>query len=97
MMQKNLSITDLYFDQRMAGFLDMLDQIHSAASEDGLGSVTTFSQNEVNEWLREVAYLAQETLNELDPGRENGLHMVEARQSVDDSERGFSRQKGHSA
>jgi hypothetical protein len=94
MQDKNLFIQDLYFDKRMVALLETLDQMHTAASEGRLQNVTTFTHSEIIEWLLDVIYTAQETLDELQDGR---LSMTKPRLADSDNPEGIVRQKGHSA
>jgi hypothetical protein len=59
-------INVLYNDSRLADLFDALDELHTAASEDQLGKVTTLNNRELVAWLREFVYTAQETIQEID-------------------------------
>lgn len=55
----------LFNPARLAGVLDALDALHTAASERRLHQVATVSRRELAAWLEEVAFLVEETLDEL--------------------------------
>lgn len=59
-------LTLLYNDRRLADLFDVLDQLHTAASDDQLDKVTTLSKRELIACLHEFIYVAQETLNEIE-------------------------------
>lgn len=72
----------LYLDNHLAELYDVLDQLHTAASEGTLPLVTTFSRQEMISWLRDVVYIAQETITEMDGRAEQPfLKIVEKRQA----------------
>ena len=58
--------SDYCEDQQLADLYDALDQLHSAASEGQLHTVTTLSRRELIGWLRDVIYTAEETIREID-------------------------------
>lgn len=45
--------------------LEMLDELHEAVSEGNMASFTDVNATELQNWLREVVYIAQETMNEI--------------------------------
>ncbi len=55
----------LYNDVRLGDLFQVLDDLHTAASDGRLQSVTTLTNDEVMSWLNELAYTAQETIVEL--------------------------------
>jgi hypothetical protein len=58
--------TLLYTDTCLSDLLDVLDQLHSAASEGYLDKLTTMNKAELLELLRDVIYTAQETVAEVE-------------------------------
>lgn len=56
----------LHTPVRLDSLLDVLDELHSAASEGRLQEISTISEAEMRGWLLEVMYLAQQTLEEID-------------------------------
>lgn len=75
--QPNLQL--LYNESRLSTLLDALDELHSAASDGNVLSVTTMSNAELMGWLREVIYTARETMEEIEENnsqREVGLSLV---------------------
>lgn len=65
--------------------LEMMDDLHTAASDDELTEVTDMKRKELVSMLREVMYLAQETIDELQKSRMQKmpvLHLVEAQSQV---------------
>lgn len=71
----------LYLDNHLAELYDVLDQLHTAASEGSLPLVTTFTRQEMVSWLRDVIYTAQETITELNEQGSPMLRIVEKRQA----------------
>lgn len=63
-LQPNLQL--LYNDARLSSLLDALDELHTAASEDRLSTVSTLSKAELKSWLYEIIYTASEAMNEID-------------------------------
>jgi hypothetical protein len=55
-----------YTEARLAALLEALDDLHNAASEGSTAEATTLSPQDLREWLKDVIYTAQETLDELD-------------------------------
>jgi hypothetical protein len=53
-------------DARLAAVVDMLDELHSAASEGDLDPVTPLTPAELRGYLLELRYMVSETLAELD-------------------------------
>ncbi|MDL1900209.1 hypothetical protein FBR02_05515 [Anaerolineae bacterium CFX9] len=56
----------LHTPARLDSVLDVLDELHSAASEGSLPDVSTLSEADLRGWLLEIMYLAQQTLEEID-------------------------------
>jgi hypothetical protein len=61
--QPNFQI--IYNDMRLAGLFQSLDELHNAASEGSLQSVTPLSNAELLGWLQELIYTAEETIQEI--------------------------------
>ena len=59
-------LTLLNQDARIRDLYDVLDTLHSAASDGALPSVTSMSTAELVDWLRELIYTAQETIAEVE-------------------------------
>lgn len=59
-------MASLYVGDSLPDAVDLLDQIHSAASEGSLALATTLSQDEIVNLLKELIFVAQETLSEID-------------------------------
>lgn len=55
----------IYNDMRLAGLFQSLDELHNAASEGSLQSVTPLSNAELLGWLQELIYTAEETISEI--------------------------------
>lgn len=67
-MNVNTELTNmqaLYIDNHLADLFDMLDQLHSAASEGRWQMMTAMSKRELLSFLRDLVYTAQETIGEL--------------------------------
>lgn len=74
------NVQALYIDNRLADMYDVLDQLHSAASEGQWQLMTTMSKRELLSLLNDLIYTAQETIGELGENdvRPNFvLHLVE--------------------
>ncbi|MCA9905092.1 MAG: hypothetical protein KC547_14655 [Anaerolineae bacterium] len=67
-----------YCETRLAWLLDAVDELHGAVSEGELETLTNLSEFEVISWLREVIWVAQETLTEMEQrkGHEPRLTLV---------------------
>lgn len=65
-------------DARLASVADMLDELHSAASEGSLGHVTPLTPAELKGWLHDLSYMVNETLAEIERHQERCdlLHLV---------------------
>jgi hypothetical protein len=65
-------------DARLAAVVDMLDELHSAASDDRLNQVTPITPADLRGYLLELRYMVNETLAEMDGHEERGdlLHLV---------------------
>jgi hypothetical protein len=51
--------------ERLNETLEMLDELHDAVSEGSMTTFTDVNATELENWLREVVYMAQETLQEI--------------------------------
>ncbi len=56
---------NLYTENNLAELFEVLDELHSAASDGQLNTVTTMNKRELVALLKDVIYTAQETLQEL--------------------------------
>ncbi len=63
-LQPNIQL--LYTEARLVALFQALDELHSAASEDRLNTLTTASKVELVGWLHELVYTAQETIAEIE-------------------------------
>ena len=59
-------LTMLNQDLRIRELYDVLDTLHGAASDNALPAVTSMDNAELVDWLRELIYTAQETINEIE-------------------------------
>ncbi len=50
---------------RLGVVLDLLDELHSLASEDNLSALGNIAKSELVDWLRDVIYTAEETIAEI--------------------------------
>ncbi len=64
--QPNLQL--LYNEVRLANLFQVLDELHTAASDGQLQTLTTLSSAEIVGWLNELTYTAQETIAEISNG-----------------------------
>ncbi|GAB4521022.1 MAG: hypothetical protein OHK0046_31900 [Anaerolineae bacterium] len=64
-MEHELNNNILYLDERLLEALEVLDQLHTAASDGELASTLTLSKRELAALLQEFIFTAQETLQEL--------------------------------
>lgn len=55
-----------FVDPRLAAAFEVLDALHTAASEGRLDLFTSMSTSEIVGWLHEFVYTAQETLAEIE-------------------------------
>jgi hypothetical protein len=60
----------LYNGDRLDEVLEILDDLHTAASENTLNTYTTMSRHELVAMLREVVYTAQEAIKEIENGKQ---------------------------
>lgn len=61
----------LHNGNRLEDLFQVLDDIHTAASDGRLQSVTTLTNAELMSWLYELAYTAEETIDELRKAESN--------------------------
>jgi hypothetical protein len=67
MAQTHQHATQTFFiDPRLAAAFELLDELHTAASEGELGLFTPMSTTDVVDWLHEFAYTAHEALVEIE-------------------------------
>lgn len=69
-------LASLYVCDALPDALDLLDQLHTAASEGHLPRATTLPNDEVVSLLQELIFVAQETLDELVSQRASARHDV---------------------
>lgn len=88
---KKLELTILHtsMEDRLANVLDTLDQLHTAASDGYWPQMACLDRRELVALLREIAFTAEETIQEIaqEPGTvplrvlERSLHLVGKRQA----------------
>lgn len=66
MIQNQLNLQILYTDARLTDLFQALDQLHSAASEGQLHTLTPLPEKELLGWLHDLIYTAQETISEIE-------------------------------
>jgi hypothetical protein len=64
--QQQLNLQLLYNDARLQSLFGALDELHSAASDGGLHTLTTLNQAELVGWLHELVYTAEQTIDEIE-------------------------------
>lgn len=64
----NLQLT--YNDDRLGDLLEVLDDLHTATSENALQRFTTLGEQEVLGLLKELVYTAQEAISEIEVNRQ---------------------------
>jgi hypothetical protein len=76
--QQQLNLQLLYNDARLQGLFGALDELHSAASDGMLHTLTTLNQAELVGWLHELVYTAEQTIDEIEKhsAEESGLSLV---------------------
>ncbi len=62
-------LASLYIGDSLPDALDLIDHLHTAVSEGSLPRATTLSQDEVVSLLKELIFVAQETLDEISAQR----------------------------
>jgi len=55
----------IYNNNRLASLFQSLDELHTAASEGNLDTITPLANAELVGWLHELIYTAQETIVEI--------------------------------
>jgi hypothetical protein len=65
-LQLQPKVQRLYTETKLERLVETLDELHTAASDDALGSLTSLTKAELVAWLHEVLYTAAETLNEIE-------------------------------
>jgi hypothetical protein len=61
----------IYTDNRFESMVRALDRLHDAASEGSTAELTNLPRHELIGWLKEISYLAEETIRELDSTASN--------------------------
>lgn len=56
-------------DARLAAAFETLDDLHEAASDGQLHTLTSLTNRELVCWLRDLVYTAQETIAEIENGK----------------------------
>ncbi len=56
----------LVSDARMEALFEMFDDLHNAATEGQLHTVTSLNKRELVGWLRELMFTAEETISEIE-------------------------------
>lgn len=81
--QPNLQL--LYNEVRLADLLQAVDELHTAASDGQLRSVTPLTDAEIISWLNELTYTAQEAIREIrrEQGSYNGTPHLRLVKRVD--------------
>lgn len=64
--QPNLHL--LYNEMRLADLFQVLDELHTAASDGQLQNITSLTSSEIVGWLNDLAFTAQETISEIRNG-----------------------------
>ncbi len=59
----------LYTDARLDWLLEAVDELHTAVSEGELADLTSLNEFELQNWLRELIWVAQEALSEIERQR----------------------------
>ena len=60
-------------DAGLAAMFEVIDDLHSAASDGQLHKLTTLSKQELVGWLRELAYTAEEAIEEIEKERAQSM------------------------
>jgi hypothetical protein len=68
----------IYNGDRLDEVLEILDDLHTAASENTLNSYTTLSKHELVAMLREMIYTAEEAINEIESKQNKRAASLEA-------------------
>lgn len=63
-----------YNGDRLGDLMELLDDLHTAASENTLPRFTTLGEQDVLGLLKELVYTAQETINEIESNRVHRSH-----------------------
>jgi hypothetical protein len=58
--------TTLYSEARLTWLLEAVDELHTAVSDGELAAVTSLNELELQNWLRELVWVAQEALAEME-------------------------------
>jgi hypothetical protein len=65
MQQPETNFTVLFNENRLADLCDVLDELHTAASEGTLQTINARDKRELLALLNDVVYTAQETIREI--------------------------------
>lgn len=71
----------IYNGDRLGDLLELLDDLHSAASENTLQQFISLGEQDVLGMLKELVYTAQETISEIEANRAQRATRKPARQS----------------
>lgn len=77
----------LYTVERLSDMLEMMDQLHTAASDGELQTVTRINKRELLAMLNEFVYTAQETISEINQheytnSKQPNLHILDKPQAA---------------
>jgi hypothetical protein len=67
----NNNLELIYNGDRLGDLMELLDELHTAASENTLQRFTTLGEQDVLGLLKELVYTAQEAINEIEHNRED--------------------------
>ena len=77
-----LSIQKLGLDTRLEALFDVLDALHSAASENRLDEACEIDRNQLVGLLQDIVYTAQQTLEEIEQQDGEGVYAPTPEQSL---------------
>jgi len=66
MFQNKHSLQMRNTEIQLAEMFDVLDELHTAASENQLSTLTSLNRRELVAWLRDLVYTAEETIAEIE-------------------------------
>ncbi len=66
----NNNLELLYNGDRLGDLMELLDDLHTAASENTLPRFTSLGEQDVLGMLKDLMYTAQETINEIEANRQ---------------------------
>jgi hypothetical protein len=70
-------------NQRLNDLLDLLDELHSAASDANVTEFSGMSQQELMSFLREVVYTSQETIREIQQHRKKATTFLRVAHKIE--------------